>query len=97
MDVCGITFEWDASGSPDRNFVQGRHYGVIAQQVEQVVPEVVMESPAGDKAVSYTELVPILIEAVKELKAENDQLRQRVEALEQSAGATKGLDVEGAL
>ncbi len=82
MDLHGVSFEWDASSNPDKQFPQGRHYGVIAQEVEQVVPEVVMEGPQGEKAVSYTDLVPILIEAVKQLKAENDALKQRLEALD---------------
>jgi hypothetical protein len=75
IDLHGVSFEWDSSGNPDKQFPQGRHYGVIAQEVEQVVPEVVMEGAQGEKAVSYTELVPILIEAVKELNTQNHDLQ----------------------
>jgi hypothetical protein len=89
MDLHGVSFEWDSSSNPDKQFPQGRHYGVIAQEVEQVVPEVVMEGAQGEKAVSYTELVPILIEAVKELKAENDTLKQRLDILERKADQTQ--------
>jgi hypothetical protein len=89
MDLHGVSFEWDSSSNPDKQFPQGRHYGVIAQEVEQVVPEVVMEGTQGEKAVSYTELVPILIEAVKELKAENDALKQRLDILERKADQTQ--------
>ncbi|MCX7551850.1 tail fiber domain-containing protein [Xanthomarina sp. F2636L] len=58
--------------------------GLIAQEVQPVISEVV--SVADDDAktlgVSYTELIPVLINAVKELKAENDALKSRIEALE---------------
>jgi len=51
--------------------------GVIAQEVERVVPEVVItdESKYGYKSVSYGNLVGLLIEAVKELSAEVKKLK----------------------
>jgi hypothetical protein len=90
----GVSYVWDRASNPEKNFPEGRHYGVIAQEVEQVLPEVVQEGPQGDKAVAYTELVPVLIEAVKELKTQNDQLRQRVEGLERTVGTVRGLNVK---
>jgi hypothetical protein len=38
--------------------------------------------PGGDKAVAYAEIIPVLIESIRELKDENEALRRRVEALE---------------
>jgi hypothetical protein len=51
--------------------------GVIAQDVQAVLPEAVsvIDKENGYLGVSYTSLVPVLIEAVKELKAENDALK----------------------
>ena len=46
---------------------QGHEVGVIAQEVEAIVPEVVTERKNGYKAVKYEKIVPLLIEAVKEL------------------------------
>jgi hypothetical protein len=51
--------------------------GVIAQEVEKQFPEAVTTNADGYKAVSYTELVPALIEAIKTLKAEIDELKKR--------------------
>jgi Chaperone of endosialidase len=59
--------------------------GVIAQEVEQVFPELVVE--CGDqsyKAVNYLGLTAALVEAVKELKVQNDDLRSRLELVEQA-------------
>lgn len=42
-------------------FPEGKHYGVIAQEIEKVLPELVKEGAEGDKAVAYTELIPVLM------------------------------------
>ena len=52
-----------------------REVGVIAQEVEKVLPELVKEGPDGMKSVAYQNLVAVLIEAVKDLKAEIDNLK----------------------
>ena len=60
---------------------QANRYGLLAQELEQVVPEAVDTTEAdfdgveNVKAVAYTELVPILIKAIQELKAEVDALK----------------------
>jgi hypothetical protein len=58
--------------------------GLIAQEVQPVIENIVHTADDEDQtlSVSYTELIPFLINAVKELKAENDALRSRVETLE---------------
>jgi len=49
--------------------------GVIAQEVEKVIPEVVREDDKGMKSVAYGNITGILIEAIKELKAEIEELK----------------------
>ena len=67
-DINGVKFVWKDLGTPS--------VGVIAQDVEKVLPELVSErSDNGTKSVNYNGLVGVLIEAVKELSA-------RVEGLE---------------
>ena len=58
-----------------------RHTGLIAQEVNEVMTEVVTEG-ADKYGVNYGKLVGVLIEAIKELKTENENLKARVEALE---------------
>ena len=67
---------------PSQHFGDGRAYGLIAQDVEQVLPELVVTDDDGFKAVDYSKLPLLTIQAVKELKAENDALKQRVSELE---------------
>lgn len=59
------------------------HIGVIAQEVEAVFPEVI--SGEEVKSVAYGNIVAPLIEAVKTLKSQNDELFARIEALEAKA------------
>ena len=62
----GTRFDWRRQKTGERNFPPGRQLGVIAQEVERVVPEVVHTDSDGYKSVDYARLVPLLIEAVKE-------------------------------
>ena len=52
-----------------------KYAGVIAQEVEAVLPEAVVEADDGTKAVDYNATIALLIEAVKELKAEVNKLK----------------------
>ena len=61
-----------------------RQIGLVAQEVESVVPEVVhtADDELNTKSISYAQLNALLVEAIKELKADNDSLRARIETLE---------------
>jgi hypothetical protein len=52
--------------------------GVIAQEILEVVPEVVQQDNEGKYSVSYGNIVGLLIESIKELKAEVDELKSRI-------------------
>jgi predicted methyltransferase len=73
-----VHYFWRASEFPNRHFGNSQNYGLIAQDVEQVLPELVATDGDGYKAVDYSELPLLTIQAVKELKAENDALKARV-------------------
>ena len=87
------------------HFGHSRSYGLIAQEVEKMFPEMVSKEQHGYKTVDYTRLPLLLLEAVRELKAENDRLgeqvrgqeaqiralAQQVEQLEKAQQQTSGL------
>jgi hypothetical protein len=52
--------------------------GLVAQEVEEVLPEAVYETPQGKKALHYANMVGLLVEAVKELKAEVEELKTKI-------------------
>ncbi len=72
--IRGVQFDWRKEEFPERYFPGSRQYGFIAQEVEQVVPELVGTDPDGFKNLSYDGMVPILLEAIKTLKARVEQL-----------------------
>jgi hypothetical protein len=82
MDLRGVSFTWKAEEHPQMGFDNGSHYGVIAQEVVEVLPEVVKEGAEGDKSVAYAEIIPVLIESIKQLKTENERLAKRLADLE---------------
>ena len=77
-----VHYSWRAADFPAQHFGEGRAYGLIAQDVEQVLPELVVTNDDGFKAVDYSALPLLTIQAVKDLKSENDALKQRVSELE---------------
>ncbi len=66
-----------------------KHIGVIAQEVETLYPELITaHERTGIKSVNYNGLSAVLIECVKELKTENQSMRERIHSLEQQVRAT---------
>ena len=61
----GVTYHWNGINNHDSTQLQ---YGLIAQEVEKIFPELVTTENNGYKSVNYIALVPVLIEAVKELQ-----------------------------
>ena len=64
----GVKFTWKETGKPS--------YGVIAQQIEKYLPELVHTS--SQKTVNYNGIIAILIESIKELKKEIYELKQKI-------------------
>lgn len=62
----GVSYNWKVEDFPSKNFSDRTEIGVIAQEVEKVYPELVSTDANGYKAVQYSHLVPVLIEAIKE-------------------------------
>jgi predicted methyltransferase len=84
-----VHYFWRASEFPDRHFGNSQSYGLIAQDVEQVLPELVATDNDGYKAVDYSELPLLTIQAVKELKAENDARKAENDAQKTENDALK--------
>ena len=75
--VGGYTFDWNEK----QDTYEGHDVGVIAQEIEEVLPEVVMTRGSGYKAVKYEKIVPLLIESIKELKQEVDEIKHKCDCL----------------
>jgi hypothetical protein len=69
----------------DRIDIDSHQIGVIAQEVEKIIPEVVTANKAtGTKSVAYGNLVGVLIEAIKDLKIEITELKSEIDELKKN-------------
>jgi len=73
----GVRFDWRQDVGNLAG--EGSDIGVIAQEVAEVVPEVVHETESGYLTVDYAKLVPVLIEAIKAQQADLADLRAIIE------------------
>jgi len=74
--ISGNTYDWK-EGFETIHSHTGHDIGVIAQEIEKVLPEVVTDRETGYKAVQYEKIVPLLIEAIKELSAKVKELESK--------------------
>jgi hypothetical protein len=81
--IRGVSFAWHELSASLGCTPGHRGIGVIAQEVEAVFPELVTRGGEEEyRAIDYGRLTAVLVEAVKELKAEHGVLKQRIEGVE---------------
>jgi hypothetical protein len=93
-----VHYSWRAEEFPQYGFgANTPSYGLIAQEVERVLPELVGQDEHGFKTVNYSELPLVMLQAMKELRAEKDaqiaDLQARLAALEQNANARHNVNI----
>ena len=71
--IGGYEFDWNDK----QELYEGHDVGVIAQEIEEVLPEVVETREDGYKAVDYKKIVPLLIEGIKDLQKQIDELKNK--------------------
>ena len=84
--INGVTFDWtddyiESQGGNDDYFMRKNDVGVIAQEVEKVLPEVIGTRANGTKAVKYDRIVALLIEGIKDLNKQVSDLKTEIEEL----------------
>ncbi len=73
-----VNYFWRSDEFTDQRFGTKQSYGLIAQEVEEIFPELVSTDEKGFKAINYSKLPLYTIQAVNELKAENDELKTKI-------------------
>ena len=74
--ISGNTYDWK-EGYDEIHSHKGNDVGVIAQEIEEILPQIVTNRDNGYKAVQYEKIVPLLIEAIKELSAKIKELENK--------------------
>jgi len=73
QQIKGYTYNWkDASNNEEQ-------IGLLAQELQKVYPQLVKENDRGDLSVNYSGLVPVLLEAIKELQERVAQLEEKLQ------------------
>ncbi len=94
--IQGVSFNWNDKYKeiyPNDPFVNCRQIGMIAQEIQEIFPEFIYEIrnlPEEDRkllGLDYSRFTAVLLQAVKELKAQNQSLLERIEALEKRTDA----------
>jgi hypothetical protein len=75
--LSGVEFDWIPKEGIHEN--EGHDIGLIAQEVEKVIPEIVTVRNNGYMAVKYEKLVVVLIEAIKEQQNQISELKNRLD------------------
>ena len=78
MKLQGVTFDWKDN---DSILDIKEDIGFIAQDVQEVLPELVRENKKGNLSLRYQGITPILLEAIKELKAEIEELKKQIKVM----------------
>jgi len=81
LKISGVEFDWKELTEEEKKTIhgnEGHDVGVIAQEIEKVLPEVVHTRDNGYKAVKYEKIVPLLIEAIKEQQEQINELKEKL-------------------
>lgn len=74
----GKTYNWKVSSFPELNFDNTLQYGLIAQEVETVMPSIVHTDDLGRKSVNYSAIIPVLVEALKQQQDQITALQDQI-------------------
>ena len=76
--ISGNTYDWKEENKIEHGY-EGNDVGVIAQEIEAVLPQLVQTRESGYKAVKYEKLVALLIEGIKEQQKQIDELKSKLQ------------------
>ena len=78
----GVNFDWRYDEYPELKLSSDQQVGLIAEEVEKVIPQLVHADDNGEKSVDYSKLSAVLIEAIKDQQVLIEELSNRIEELE---------------
>ncbi|POM71124.1 Endosialidase chaperone [Phytophthora palmivora] len=82
-----VTYEWRRDDFPSRNFPTGVFSGFLADEVEELLPDLVQEDGDGWKALNYVGLVPHLVRAMQELQVQLEASQRQIATMQQQLSA----------
>ena len=81
VQMNGVKFSWRREEFPEINFESGTQIGLIAQDVEKILPQLVKTNEDGYKAVAYDKLTVVLLEGMKEQQRQIESQQKQIDQL----------------
>jgi hypothetical protein len=94
LELRAVEFDWRRDEFPQHHFCAERQFGLIAQEVRDVVPEIVAEGADGYLSVDYGKLSPLLVEAIQTQNEELSELRRANEELNLRVARLEGIEAK---
>jgi hypothetical protein len=81
--LTGYTYDFNSNTNPEKTKISSRYSGIVAQDIEKVLPEVVHKDIDGNLSVAYGNMAGLFVEAIKELRHENLLLKDKLSLMEE--------------
>jgi len=78
LQLSGVSYNWRKDEFPENKFDDKTHLGLIAQDLENIIPELVTTGPDGYKGIDYNGLAPLLIGAIQEQQGQIASLKNQI-------------------
>jgi hypothetical protein len=92
----GYTYKFKVDEFPENKFDSTQQVGFIAQELREVLPQVVLENDSGYLSVDYSKVTPLLLMAIKEQQAIIESQKQAIETIKAEASSAKIISTETA-
>ncbi|MCX7696868.1 MAG: DUF2341 domain-containing protein, partial [Bacteroidales bacterium] len=90
LKLTPVQFKWNQNAYPSKRFPSGQHFGLLAQEVEKIFPDLVMQDPINEKSVAYIEFIPLLIAAYQNMHKTLESYKQDIQNLQRENQMLKG-------
>lgn len=94
--IQSYSYDFRQNEFKERNFDDKHHFGFLAQEVQEVFPDLVKQDGQGYYAINYSEFIPLLLQSLKEEDQKVKDLEVRIADLESKIGATPTYTDNGA-
>jgi hypothetical protein len=99
MALRGVEYDWRSNAYPQMKFDGGPQLGFVAQEIKEVLPEVVSQDAQGYYSIAYSKVIPVLVEAIndqqKEMENQQRDMKEKnaeVETLKAKAAKVDSLE-----
>lgn len=92
-----VSYNWNSTKYPEKGFDNNRHIGFLAQELLEVIPDVVIKDENNHYAVEYNAIIPVLTQAIQEQQKQIEELKAQVQKQGQAAGVADKAENSGYL